>query len=98
MDEGTSLHLLSTYDGRRSVELPDRFLYNRRLGGGARGHIAVVRRPPDEAPGGHRRGDTRLHFSLGELYQRLQSGALKLGMADGQWTFGLTMPKESLAL
>lgn len=37
-------------------------------------------------------------LSLGELYQRLQSGALKRRTADGPWTFGLTMLKESLAL
>jgi len=41
---------------------------------------------------------TRGRLPLGELYLRLQSGALKLGTAGGQWAFGLSMLKESLAL
>ena len=36
--------------------------------------------------------------SLGELYQRMMAGELKLGTADGQWWFGLALLKESLSL
>ena len=36
--------------------------------------------------------------SLGEFYQRMRAGELKVGTADGQWAFGLALLKESLAL
>jgi hypothetical protein len=35
--------------------------------------------------------------SLGAFYQQLRSGALTLGTAEGLWTFGLALLKESLA-
>lgn len=36
--------------------------------------------------------------SLGEFYQQMCEGALKLGTAEGQWAFGLSLLKVSLAL
>ena len=98
MDEGTSLHLLSAYDGSRSVGLPDRFIYNRRLAAALVGTLQLYVARQMKHPGATGAETLDSTLALGEFYQRLQAGALKLGTADGQWAFGLTMLKESLAL
>jgi hypothetical protein len=35
---------------------------------------------------------------LGEFYQQMRAGTLRLGTPDGQWAFGLALLNESLAL
>ena len=34
--------------------------------------------------------------TLGEFYQRMRSGAVHLGSADGNWAFALSLVKESV--
>jgi thiamine kinase-like enzyme len=97
MDEGTCLRLLSAYDGRRFVELPHRFIYTRRLAAALAGsfQLYLARQMKHAGATGVETLDSTL--SLGEFYQRMQAGALKLGTADGHWGFGLALLKESLA-
>ena len=35
---------------------------------------------------------------LGEFYQRLRAGEVNLATAEGKWSFGLALVKESVAL
>ena len=98
MDEATCLGLLSAYDGDSRHRVAGQVHLQPPVGGRARRRDAALSRAPDEAPGSHRRGDARLHPSLGEFYQRMRAGELKVGTADGQWAFGLALMKESLAL
>ncbi len=97
MDEGTCLRLLSAYDGRRFVELPHRFIYTRRLAAALAGsfQLYLARQMKHAGATGAETLDSTP--SLGEFYQRMQAGALKLGTADGHWGFGLALLKESLA-
>jgi hypothetical protein len=36
--------------------------------------------------------------SLDEFYQRIRSGSLDVGTAEGQWCFGLALAKTSVRL
>jgi hypothetical protein len=36
-------------------------------------------------------------LSLAELYQRLRAGSLDVRTAEGQWSFGLALLKETFA-
>jgi hypothetical protein len=98
MDEGTCLRLLSAYDGGPFVELPHRFLYLRRRAATLAGtmQLYLARQMKHAGASGAETLDSTP--SLNEFYQRIQAGALKLGTADGQWSFGLALLKESLAL
>jgi aminoglycoside phosphotransferase (APT) family kinase protein len=98
MDEGTCLRLLSAYDGGRFVELPARFFYTRRLVAVLAGtmQMYVARQLKHTGATGAETLDSTP--SLGEFYQRMMAGVLKLGTADGQWWFGLALLKESLSL
>jgi hypothetical protein len=58
--------------------------------------IYVARQMKHEGATGAETLDSTL--SLGEFYQQLRDGALKIGTADGQWAFGLALLKASLAL
>ena len=98
MDEDTCRRLLSAYDGRPLGELPSRFLYIRRLAAVLVGtmQLYVARQMRHAGAAGTETLDATL--SLGEFYQKLRDGELKLGTADGQWAFGLSMLKTSLVL
>jgi aminoglycoside phosphotransferase len=98
MDVGTSLRLLSAYDDVRFVGLPDRFIYNRRLAAALIGAFQLYLARQMKHAGATGAETLASTLSLGEFYQQMMSGALKLGTADGQWAFGLAMLKESLAL
>ena len=97
MDEGTCRSLLAAYDEEPVSSLPARFGYSRRLVAVLCGtlflHLACR--------GGHG-GATGEALdsvpSLGEFYQRVQSGALSLATGQGQWWFGLALLKDSFAL
>jgi aminoglycoside phosphotransferase (APT) family kinase protein len=98
MEEGTCLRVLAAYDGNSALGLPERLRYFRRLvaalAGTANLHLARHLKHP-----GATAADTRdSALALGEFYQRLTAGALKLGTPEGQWAFGLSLIKESLAL
>ena len=98
MEEGTCLRVLAAYDGNSALALPERLRYFRRLvavlAGTAQLHLARHLQHPG-ATGADTRDST---LPLGEFYQRMMSGALKLGTPEGQWAFGLALIKESLAL
>ena len=98
MDADSCRTLLGAYESDVVSTLPTRFDYNRRLMAVLVGvnFLQVARQS------GHRgaTGAETLEAtsSLGEFYQRLRTGALAVSTAEGQWQFGLSMAKESLAL
>jgi aminoglycoside phosphotransferase (APT) family kinase protein len=98
MDEATSLQLLAAHDGAPRTVLPGRFLYLRRLVAARAGPppLSFARELDDAGATATQTLATTL--SLGEFYQRMATGALKLGTPRGQWAFGLALLKESLAL
>lgn len=98
MDEGDCRHLLAGYDGADVGVPPARFLYSRRLVAALAGtmQLYVARQMNHGGATGAETLDDAL--PLGEFYQRMGAGLLKLGTADGQWAFGLALLKESLAL
>lgn len=98
MDESTCRGLLAAYDGSPGAALPSRFTYLRRLAATLVGtmQLYLARQLKHEPATGTETLESTL--PLGEFYQQLRTGALKLGTADGQWAFGLAMMKESLAL
>lgn len=98
MDTATCSGLLSAYEGTPVVDLPERFNYARRLAATLAGTMQfyVARQMKHLGATGAETLETTL--SLGEFYQRMQSGALKIGTAEGQWAFGLALLKTSLTL
>lgn len=98
MDEGTCLRLLSAYDERPIAELPRRFQYMRRLAAALVGAMQLYLARRMKHAGATGAETLESTPSLGEFYQRMMTGGLKLGTADGQWAFGLALLKVSLAL
>jgi thiamine kinase-like enzyme len=94
MDEGTCLRLLSAYEGTPLVELPTRFLSIRRLAAALAGafQLHIARQMKHAGATGAETLDATP--SLGEFFQRMHAGALKLGTPDGHWWFGLALLKE----
>ena len=98
MEEGACRRLLEAHDQQPIASLPVRFAYNRRLAAVVCGalflHVARA--------GGHAgaTGDETLESttSLGDLYQLLRTGGLNVATAEGQWSFGLALVKESVAV
>ena len=98
MDEATCLSLLSAYDGAPATALPDSFRYSRRLAAALAGAMQLFIARQMKHPGATGAETLASTLSLGEFYQRMRNGELKVGTADGQWAFGLALLKESLAL
>lgn len=98
MDAATCLSLLSAYDGAQSPALPDRFLYSRRLAAALAGAMQLFIARQMKHPGATGAETLDATASLGEFYQRMRAGELRVGTPDGQWAFGLALLKESLAL
>ncbi|MDC3954779.1 phosphotransferase [Polyangium jinanense] len=98
MDGGTCLRLLSAYEGKPIAELPKRFLYMRRLAAALAGAMQLFLACQMNHAGATGAETPESTLSLGEFYQRMMTGALKLGTAEGQWAFGLALLKECLAL
>jgi aminoglycoside phosphotransferase (APT) family kinase protein len=98
MDEGTCLRLLSAYDGQEVSRLPAPFVYYRRLSAALVGtmQLHVAQKMTHAGATGTETLATTL--SLADLYQRMRAGEIKMGTPAGQWAFGLTMMKLSLAL
>jgi aminoglycoside phosphotransferase (APT) family kinase protein len=94
MDEGASRRLLAAYDGAPLAALPARFLYLRRLAAALAGAFQLQLARQLQHPG----DAGAAPLSLGEFYQQLRGGALRLGTAEGQWAFGLALLNESRAL
>lgn len=97
MDEATSLRLLSAYEGRSLDALPARFRYFRRLAAALAGTMQLSVAHQMKHSGATATDTLAATLSLGEFYRQLRDGTRKLGTADGQWAFGLSLLKESLA-
>jgi thiamine kinase-like enzyme len=98
MDDDTCQRMLAAYDGAPVSSLPARFAYNRRLVAALCGAMFLYM----ARLGGHA-GATGAETldstpSLGEFYQRMQSGSLSAATPEGQWFFGLALVKASVAL
>jgi aminoglycoside phosphotransferase (APT) family kinase protein len=100
MDDQTCRRLLAAHDGEPVAEIPAFFAYTRRL-------IAVLcpvvgmGMQLSNGPGLARSGAIETlesTLSLGEFYQRLRAGELRLDSPDGGRAFGLALIKESFAL
>jgi len=100
MDDETCRRMLSAHDGEPVTELPAFFAYIRRLiavlapvvGIGMQlsgGRSATV---PDKSE------TLESTLSLGEFYQKLRTGELRLDSPEGGRAFGLALIKESFAL
>jgi aminoglycoside phosphotransferase (APT) family kinase protein len=99
MDQANSLRLLSAYDNDQPVaQLPARFAYQRRVVAALAGTAQLFIARQLEHPGASAADTFESVLPLGEIYQRLASGALRLGTPEAQWAFGLSLLKESLAL
>jgi aminoglycoside phosphotransferase (APT) family kinase protein len=98
MDEDASLHLLSAYDGAPAGVLPARFAYHRRLAATLIGafQLQMARRLGHAGATGSETLASTL--ALGAFYQRMNSGAVRLGTAEGSWAFGLALIKEAQEL
>lgn len=97
MEERTCQKLLAAYDNALISPLPARFTYNRRLAAVLCGtmFLNLARQQGYAGATGAETLDNT--NSLGEFYQRIQSGELSLATGQGQWGFGLALIKESLA-
>jgi aminoglycoside phosphotransferase (APT) family kinase protein len=97
MDPETCATLLAAYDGEPVTELPARFVYIRRLVGVLCGTNLLNVARQSGHPGAT--GDETLDStpSLGDFYQRMRAGEVSIGTAEGQWSFGLALLKESIA-
>lgn len=98
MDEETCRKLLAAYDGAPVRELPAGWTYQRRLVAALCGatFLGLARQSGHAGATGEETLDTTL--SLGEFYGRLQTGALSLATAEGQWAFGLALVKAGAGL
>ena len=98
MDDQTCRRLLVAHDGEPVAEIPAFFAHTRRL-------IAVLG-PVTGMQLSNGRGPVRSGaietlestLSLGEFYQRLRAGEVRLDSPDGKRAFGLALIKESFAL
>ena len=100
MDDETCRRLLSAHDGEPVAEIPAFFAYMRRL-------IAVLcpvvgmgmQVSQGRAPARSGAIETlESTLSLGEFYQKLRAGAVRLDSLEGGRAFGLALIKESFAL
>lgn len=98
MDDAVSRRLIAAYDDTPCAELPARFLYMRRLVAALAGamQLSLARQMGHAGASGAERQDTVL--ALGEFYQQLRAGTIKLGTPDGQWAFGLSLLKAGSVL
>lgn len=98
MDDGDCLRLLAAYDGAPCTALPERFRYARWLVAALAGTMQLYIARQMKHPGATGAETATAALPLGEFYQRMREGALRLGTAEGQWAFGLALLKEGLAL
>jgi aminoglycoside phosphotransferase (APT) family kinase protein len=98
MDEDSCRRLLTAYDGEPASRLPAGFAYSRRLVAALCG-VVFLRLALESGYAGAVGGETLATTpALGEFYQRMRSGSLSTGTAEGQWVFGLALVKASVAL
>ena len=102
MDDGTCSRLLTAHDGEPVAGIPPFFAYMRRLVAvlspvvGMRMQMQLSNGRPPARSGPLETLDSTL--SLGEFYQKLRAGELRLDTPDGGRAFGLALIKESFAL
>lgn len=102
MDDQTCLRLLAAHDGEPVSEVPAFFTYIRRLiavlcpvvGMGMQMELSNGRGAPRSGP----IETLESTLSLGEFYQKLRAGEVRLDSPDGGRAFGLALIKESFAL
>jgi hypothetical protein len=102
MDDQTCLRLLAAHDGEPVTEVPAFFAYTRRLiavlcpvvGMGMQMQLSNGRPPAWSGP----IETLESTLSLGEFYQKLRAGQVRLDSPDGGRAFGLALIKESFAL
>jgi aminoglycoside phosphotransferase (APT) family kinase protein len=88
LDDAGCRALIAAHDRAPAVELPPRFVYDRRLAGVACGagflHFARASGTPriDATP------------ALADVYQKMRSGELSLDTPDGKWALGLALIGE----
>ena len=82
----------------RPAGLPERFVHTRRLAAALAGAFQLHLARRMKHPGATFAETLEATPSLGDFYQRMRAGALKVGTAEGQWAFGLALLKESLAV
>jgi len=97
MDEGTCRQLIAAHDDAPVTALPAGFIACRRVAAVLCGtmFLKLARQGGYTASGGDQSLEETM--SLGDIYQRLRSGALNLASAEGQWLFGLALVKESVS-
>jgi aminoglycoside phosphotransferase (APT) family kinase protein len=93
MDEATCLRLLAAYGGTSASAIPERLLETRRLVAVLAGSASLLLARRLKHPGADTAVDDAL--ALGDFYQQMRAGTLRLGTPDGQWAFGLALVKES---
>ena len=98
MDEATCLRLLSAHDGEPVTRLPARFLHDRRLVAALCGATVMPLARERGHPGATGSETLDAAPTLGEFYARMQSGAVSIATAEGQWGLGMALVKEGAAL
>jgi aminoglycoside phosphotransferase (APT) family kinase protein len=88
--------LLAAHDGEAGAALPAAFVHMRRLVAALTGTMQLILARRMNHPGSDASKEGFL--SLGEFYQAMRTGALRLGTPEGQWAFGLALLKESLSV
>jgi aminoglycoside phosphotransferase (APT) family kinase protein len=97
MDADACRTLLTAYEGAAVAAIPERFTYNRRLAAilCATQFLLLAHLKGHAGATGEETVDTTL--TLGEMYQRMRTGALDIASAEGQWQFGLALAKAGLS-
>ncbi|MBF5043806.1 phosphotransferase [Aggregicoccus sp. 17bor-14] len=98
LDDATCLRLLSAYDGAPCTALPAGFVYHRRLAATLAGAVALLLARQAKHAGATGAETLASTPALGEFYQRMMKGELKLGTPEGQWWFGLALLKHGLSV
>jgi aminoglycoside phosphotransferase (APT) family kinase protein len=98
MDDATALKLLGAHEGTEISVLPAGLAYQRRLVAVLCGvvFLNLARHAGHAGSTGGETLDSTL--GLGDVYQRLRTGALNLASAEGQWAVGLALLKASVTL
>lgn len=98
MDVESCRRLIGAYEGAPVADLPARFSYDRRLVAAMCGILGlrVARMGGHAGASGAESIETTP--GLGEFYQLLRTGQVNLATPEGQWSFGLALVKESIAL
>jgi aminoglycoside phosphotransferase (APT) family kinase protein len=94
MDDATCLRLLAAYEGGSAASaLPERLVYTHRLVAVLAGSASLLVARRLEHPGAETAVEDAL--ALGDFYQQMMAGTLRLGTPAGQWAFALALFKEA---